>query len=108
MGFFDPAYKKMLLKSPGYFRAGARDWEVAIEAAIARHDAKLATDLFCAAVIGILALETAKQDPASWSVDALGYIRVAKENAMTLLPMALKVEAVTIAAMLYRPPVNGL
>jgi hypothetical protein len=105
MGFFDPAYKKMLAKSPAFFQQSAEVWLLLIEDAIVKHNAVVSADLFRATVIGHLALESSEEDPANWSSDGLKYIKLTMHSANRMMSNALQLAAFQTATTIY--PLGG-
>jgi hypothetical protein len=89
MGIFDPAFKKILARSPGYFQQSALLWGPMIEVAIIQYNLTKAANVFRAAVIGNFALKVAEDDQNNWSLDSLNYITRITSNAMTCLPSSV-------------------
>jgi hypothetical protein len=87
MGVFDPAYKKMILKSPAAFQDDAMRWGPLLEAQVLlRAVPPVGHDLFRAVVVGQLALRASQDNPGMWSPDGLRYITHATHNAQSLIP----------------------
>lgn len=100
MGFFDPAWKKLLAKSPPAFREKADVWLISIEDVIAEHKMVGSVDNFRTAVLCHLAIEWSEKDPSPWSEDALTYAKLNLFASSKVLPEALQQAALRAANIL--------
>jgi hypothetical protein len=101
VGFFDPAYKKMLAKAPASFRERADMWLVMIEEGIKRHNAVVSADFYRATMIGHLAITSSEKEPGIWSEDALKDIKLKLNASNTMLSKELQLAAFRDAEMIY-------
>jgi hypothetical protein len=90
VGFFDPAYKKLLAKCPASFQQSSEIWLILIDEAITKHKAIVSADLFKVAVLSHLAIDASNQDPSSWSEDGLAKVKLSLHSAHQLLSSNLQ------------------
>ena len=102
---FDPAYKKLLAKSPASFQERADLWLVMIEEAIREHNAAVSADLFRAAVLSHLAIEDSEKNPSIWSKDGLEFAKLTLHSSHQMLSKERQVAAFRAASTIY--PLGG-